>query len=95
MKKHLETNFFKFLIEKYKEEINELEEITPEESNLTDEELIDEVEETDKKQSQHLPQSQSQNEIEDDEIPNEKLVEKIFNLISKKSRLKNGSIRRK
>ena len=91
--KHLEKNFFKFLIEKYKEEINELEKITPEESNLNDEELIDEVEETDKKQFQNLPQSQ--NEIEDDEIPNEKLVEKIFNLISKKSRLKNGSIRRK
>ncbi len=93
MKKHLETNFFKFLIEKYKEEINELEKITPEESNLNYEELIDEVEETDKKQSQNLPQSQ--NEIEDDEIPNEKLVEKIFNLISKKSKVKNGSIRGK
>lgn len=97
--KHLETNFFKFLIEKYKEEIEDLEnQITPEETNLNDEELIDEVEINTKNQSQKLPQSQSQNEPElDDESdePNEELIEKIINLISKKQKIRNGNIRRK
>ena len=93
----LQTNFFKFLVEKYKEEIEDLEnEITPEESNLKDEDLVDEVDVIDK--SQKLPQSQSQNEPElDNEFdePNEELIEKIINLISKKQKIRNGSIRRK
>lgn len=84
-KNHLQTNFFKFLVEKYKEEIEDLEnEITPEESNLNDEELVDEVDIIDRNKSQKLPQSQSQNEPElDDESdePNEELIEKnnLFN----------------
>lgn len=97
--KHLQTNFFKFLIEKYKEEIEDLEnQITPEETNLNDEELIDEVEINTKNQSQKLPQSQSQNEPElndDSDEPNEKLIEKIINLLSKKQSIRNGNIRRK
>ena len=98
-KKHLQTNFFKFLVEKYKEEIEDLEnEITPEESNLKDEDLVDEVDIIDRNKSQKLPQSQSQNEPElDDESdePNEELIEKIINLISKKQKIRNGNIRRK
>lgn len=97
--KHLQTNFFKFLIEKYKEEIEDLEnQITPEETNLNDEGLIDEVEINTKNQSQKLPQSQSQNEPElndDSDEPNEKLIEKIINLLSKKQSIRNGNIRRK
>lgn len=102
-KKHLETNFFKFLVEKYKEEIEDLEnEITPEESNLKDEDLVDEVDIIDRNKSQKLPQSQSQSQSQnepelDDESyePNEELIEKIINLISKKQKIRNGNIRRK
>ena len=99
-KKHLQTNFFKFLVEKYKEEIEDLEnEITPEESNLKDEDLVDII---DRNKSQKLPQSQSQSQSQnepelDDESdePNEELIEKIINLISKKQKIRNGDIRRK
>lgn len=96
--KHLETNFFKFLVEKYKEEIEDLEnQITPEDSNLNDEDLVDEVDVIDRTQSQKLPQSQSQKEPElnDSDEPNEELIEKIINLISKKQKIRNGNIRRK
>lgn len=97
--KHLETNFFKFLFEKYKEEIEDLEnQITSEESNLNDEDLVDEVDIIDRTQSQKLPQSQSQKEPQlndDSDEPNEELIEKIINLISKKHKIRNGNIRRK
>jgi hypothetical protein len=93
--KHLETNFFKYLVEKYKEEIEQLDnQISPEETNLNDEELIDEVELINRNQSQKLPQSQSQKETENDE-PSDKLIEKLIRIISKKQNNRNGSIRRK
>ncbi len=99
-RKHLETNFLNFyLIEKYKEKIEELEnEITAEESNLNDDELIDEVDLKKSLQSKKLNKDQGQdddeNEIDFDE-PDEKLIEKIINLISKKQKIRNGNIRRK
>jgi hypothetical protein len=92
-KKHLQTNFFKFLLEKYKEEIQDLEtQITPEETNLKDEDLVDEVDEIDDDKS---TKKEVQKEDENDEVPDEKLIERIFNLISKNKKKTNGNIRRR
>jgi hypothetical protein len=96
-KKHLQTNFFKFLLEKYKEEIQDLEtQITPEETNLNDEDLVDEIDEIDDdKSTKKEVQKEFQKEDENDEVPDEKLIERIFNLISKNKKKTNGNIRRR
>lgn len=100
-RKHLQTNYFKYLIEKYKDEIEDLEsQITPEDANLNDEELIDEVDLIDNHQSQKITQSQSQNKPHQNQSQNEiesddKIIEKIINLILKNKKSYNGGIRRK
>ncbi len=100
-RKHLQTNYFKYLVEKYKDEIKELEnKITPQDDNLNDEELIDEVDLIDNHQSQKATQSQSQNEPHQSQSQNEietdeKIIEKIINLILKNKKSYNGGIRRK
>ena len=40
-RKHLQTNFFKFIIEKYNKEIQD--ELNDEETNISDDELIDDI----------------------------------------------------
>ena len=40
-RKHLQTNFFKFIIEKYNKEIQD--ELNDEETNVSDDELIDDI----------------------------------------------------
>ena len=40
-RKHLQTNFFKFIVEKYNKEIQD--ELNDEETNPPDEELIDDI----------------------------------------------------
>lgn len=73
-RKHLQTNFFKFIVEKYNKEIQD--ELNDEETNLPDEELIDDIEEPKRKLK------------EDDDLNLDELIEEYNKLTNKYKILK-------
>jgi hypothetical protein len=85
-KKYLQTNFIKFLIEKYEKEIQELPE---EETNLSDNKLSDEFDriingEEEREEIQDEVQEEQENDDEniDDLIKEYRLLEKKYKLKS-------------
>ena len=91
-KKHLQTNFLKFIVEKYNTEIQELPE---EETNVSDKEVIDEFdkimgygeEENDEVQDEETPEN-------DDETIDDLIKE--YRSLAKKYKMKtNGNVRNK
>ena len=85
-KKYLQTNFIKFLIEKYEKEIQELPE---EETNLSDNKLSDEFDriingEEEREEIQDEVQEEPENDDEniDDLIKEYRLLEKKYKLKS-------------
>lgn len=86
---HLHTNFIKFIIEKYNKEIQGL---PDEETNVSNNEIIDEFDEI--INGKEIQKDEVQDEIEDDETIDELVKE--FQLLEKKYNFKtNGSIRNK
>lgn len=83
-KKFLHTNFVKFLVEKYKEELQDIPDDAQEEIE-NDEDLVDEVQ----LQVQEEQEEENQNEDEDDF---DKLVREYNELEKKYNKRKNGRI---
>ncbi len=89
-KRYLQTNFIKFLIEKYEKEIQELPE---EETNLSDNKLSDEFDKIiNGEEAQEEIQDEVQEEPEDNDENIDDLI-KEYRLLEKKYKLKsNGYI---
>lgn len=77
-RKHLQTNFFKFIVEKYNKEIQD--ELNDEETNLPDEELIDDIDDIEERKLK-----------EDDDLNLDELIEEYNKLTNKYKRLKNDN----
>ncbi len=76
-RKHLQTNFFKFIVEKYNKEIQD--ELNDEETNLPDEELIDDIDDIEE------PKIKLK---EDDDLNLDELIEEYNKLTNKYKTLK-------
>jgi hypothetical protein len=79
-RKHLQTNFFKFIVEKYNKEIQD--ELNDEETNLPDEELIDDIDDIEE------PKGKLK---EDDDLNLDELIEEYNKLTNKYKTLKNDN----
>jgi hypothetical protein len=79
-RKHLQTNFFKFIVEKYNKEIQD--ELNDEETNLPDEELIDDIDDIEE------PKRKLK---EDDDLNLDELIEEYNKLTNKYKILKNDN----
>lgn len=79
-RKHLQTNFFKFIVEKYNKEIQD--ELNDEETNLPDEELIDEIDDIEE------PKEKLK---KDDDLNLDELIEEYNKLTNKYKTLKNDN----
>ena len=77
-RKHLQTNFFKFIVEKYNKEIQD--ELNDEETNLPDEELIDDIDDIEERKLK-----------EDDDLNLDELIEEYNKLTNKYKTLKNDN----
>lgn len=93
IKKHLHTNFLKFIVEKYNAEIQELPE---EETNFPDEKVVDEFDKILGYGENENDEVQDEEETpEDDDESIDDLI-KEYRRIEKKYKMKtNGSIRNK
>lgn len=79
-RKHLQTNFFKFIVEKYNKEIQD--ELNDEETNLTDDELIDDIDDIEE------PTEPKNKKKEDDDLNLDELIEEYNKLTNKYKTLK-------
>ena len=79
-RKHLQTNFFKFIVEKYNKEIQD--ELNDEETNLPDEELIDDIDDIEE------PKRKLK---EDEDLNLDELIEEYNKLTNKYKTLKNDN----
>lgn len=83
-RKHLQTNFFKFIVEKYNKEIQD--ELNDEETNLSDDELIDDIEDIEE------PTEPKRKFKEDDDLNLDELIEEYNKLTNKYITLKNDNL---
>ncbi len=85
MKKHIQTRFYKFILEKYgkQEEI-----ITDEETNIPDEEIIDEIENDEVLKDKNDEVRTKKNE---DELDLDELIEEYNKLTNKYKKIKNDN----
>jgi hypothetical protein len=83
-RKHLQTNFFKFIVEKYNKEIKD--ELNDEETNLTDEELIDDIDDIEEPQEPKRKLKE-----DDDEVNLDELIEEYNKLTNKYKKIKNDN----
>ena len=82
-RKHLQTNFFKFIVEKYNKEIQD--ELNDEETNLSDDELIDDIDNIEE------PTEPKGKLKEDDDLNLDELIEEYNKLTNKYKTLKNDN----
>ena len=82
-RKHLQTNFFKFIVEKYNKEIQD--ELNDEETNLSDDELIDGIDDIEE------PTEPKRKFKEDDDLNLDELIEEYNKLTNKYITLKNDN----
>ena len=80
-RKHLQTNFFKFIIEKYNKELQD--ELNDEETNISDDELIDDIDNIEE------PTEPKKKIKEDDDLDLDELIEEYNKLAEKYKNLKN------
>lgn len=80
-RKHLQTNFFKFIIEKYNKELQD--ELNDEETNVLDDELIDDIDNIE------APEEAKRKLKEDDDLDLDELIEEYNKLSEKYKNLKN------
>jgi vacuolar-type H+-ATPase subunit H len=86
MKKYLETNFIKFIVEKYKKEIQEL---PDEETNVSNNEIVDEFDEIINTKEIKKDEVQDKTDNEDDLVEN---LIKEYNQLQKKYKLKTNGL---
>jgi len=82
-RKHLQTNFFKFIIEKYNKEIQD--ELNDEETNISDDELIDDIDNIEE------PTEPKRKLKKDDDLNLDELIEEYNKLTNKYKTLKNDN----
>ncbi len=82
-RKHLQTNFFKFIVEKYNKEIQD--ELNDEETNISDDELIDDIDNIEE------PTEPKRKLKEDEDLNLDKLIEEYNKLTNKYKNLKNDN----
>lgn len=82
-RKHLQTNFLKFIIEKYNQEIQN--EIDDEETNLSNDELIDDIDDMEE------PKKIKVNINDDDDLNVDELIEEYNKLTNKYKNLKDDT----
>lgn len=82
-RKHLQTNFFKFIVEKYNKEIQD--ELNDEETNLSDDKLIDDIDDIEE------PIGPKKKIKEDDDLNLDELIEEYNKLTNKYKTLKNDN----
>ena len=82
-RKHLQTNFFKFIVEKYNKEIQD--ELNDEETNVSDDELIDDIDDIEE------PSEPKKKIKEDDDLNLDELIEEYNKLTNKYKTLKNDN----
>lgn len=80
-RKHLQTNFFKFIIEKYNKELQD--ELNDEETNVSDDELIDDIDKLE------APEEPKRKLKEYDDLDLDELIEEYNKLSEKYKNLKN------
>ena len=80
-RKHLQTNFFKSIIEKYNKELQD--ELNDEETNVSDDELIDDIDNIE------TPEEPKRKLKEDDDLDLDELIEEYNKLSEKYKNLKN------
>ena len=85
-KKHLETNFIKFIVEKYKKEIQEL---PDEETNVSNNDIVDEFDEIINTKEIKKDEVQDKTDNEDDLVEN---LIKEYNQLQKKYKLKTNGL---
>lgn len=86
-KRHLQTNFIKFLIEKYE---NEIKELTDEETNIPNEKIVDDFDKIingDEAQEEIEDEVQEEPEKDDENIDD---LIKEYRLLEKKYKLKSN-----
>ncbi len=86
-RKHLETSFIKYILEKYNDEENE---ISDEETNISDEEIIDDVEEIDFSKDK-LKRVQKEQIKDHDDLDLDQLIEE-YNKLTEKYKTKKNDI---
>lgn len=92
-KKHLQTNFLKFIVEKYNTEIQELPE---EETNVSDKEVIDEFDKIMGYGEEENDEVQDEEETpENDDETIDDLIKEYRSLAKKYKMKTNGNIRNK
>lgn len=84
-KTHIKTKFLHFIFEKYKDELND--ELNDEETNLPDEEMIDEIE------NDEVLKDKNDEVLKDneDELNLEELIEEYNKLTNKYKKIKNDN----
>ena len=82
-RKHLQTNFFKFIVEKYNKDIQD--ELNDEETNISDDELIDDIDNIEE------PTEPKGKLKEDDDLNLDELIEEYNKLTNKYKTLKNDN----
>ncbi|WP_422854649.1 hypothetical protein [Flavobacterium sp.] len=85
MKKHIQTRFYKFILEKYGKQ---KEDITDEETNIPDEEIIDEIENDEVLKDKNDEVKTKKNE---DELDLDELIEEYNKLTNKYKKIKNDN----
>lgn len=80
-RKHLQTNFFKFIIEKYNKELQD--ELNYEETNVSDDELIGDIDNIE------APEEPKRKLKEDDDLDLDELIEEYNKLSEKYKNLRN------
>jgi hypothetical protein len=85
-RKHLQTNFFKFIVEKYNKEIQD--ELNDEETNIPDEEMIDEIENDEVLKDKN---DEVKTKDKEDELNLEELIEEYNKLTNKYKKIKNDN----
>ena len=84
-RKHLQTNFFKFIVEKYNKEMQD--ELEEEETNVLDQEVIDDIDNIEE------PKEPRRKLKEDDDLNLDELIEEYNKLTEKhKQRINDYSL---
>jgi hypothetical protein len=84
MKKNIQTRFYKFVLEKYGNNEN----ITDEETNIPDEEMIDEIENDEVLKDKN---DEVKTKDKEDELNLEELIEEYNKLTNKYKKIKNDN----
>lgn len=85
MKKHIQTRFYKFILEKYGKQVQD---ISDEETNISDDDLIDEIENDEVLKDKN---DEVKTKNKEDELNLDELIEEYNKLTNKYKKIKNDN----